>query len=557
MLQWPAMRKPWRTTALILFAAAVLFGGVLGDKLLAVGSGERKNLRIYTELLQAAHEHYGAEVEYRELVYSSINGMLRTLDPHTSFLTPEAYESMRERQAESFYGLGILVSMRNGQLTVISPLEGTPAWRLGLRAGDVINTIEGEPTDSMTLDEAVSKLKGPKDTQVSITILRRGLDEPLPLTITRAEIPQNTVRFAYMLEPGTGYIRLTDFSRSTAGEMNQALDKLLAQGMERLILDLRSNGGGLLDQTIEVASRFVPPRSLIVETRGRTRDSRQEFRSDSDDRMLNLPLVVLVNHGTASAAEILSGAIQDHDVGLVVGTPTWGKGLVQTVYNLSFGTGLALTTAKYYTPAGRLIQRDYTSYFDYYTHFDNQGTPSVVPEVTPLDGGEFETDLGRKVYGGGGITPDVEVDLPELPRMVQFLYARNAFFDFAVDYTSRHHVDDPAWQPPPDLLQQFFDFLQANGVASAEEIAEGLADAESRALVQRQIVADVMNAEVGPEASHRVMAAGDVQIQQALALFDRAAQLLAERRALGSDVPPDVEAPRPGVLGSVNEVKEN
>lgn len=528
------MTKPWRNTAIVLFTASLLAGGLVGDKLLAVSAETQGQMRLYTEILSLAHESYGDEVSYRDLVYASIDGMLRTLDPHTNFLSPESYESMKERQQGSFYGLGILVSMRNGQLTIISPIEGTPGWRLGLRAGDVISTIEGEPTDTMTLDEAVAKLKGPKDTQVNVTIMRRGLDEPLQLAITRDEIPQNTVRYAYMMEPGTGYIRLTDFSRSTAPEMEQALTKLRGEGMERLILDLRSNGGGLLDQTVAVSNFFVPDRTKIVETRGRLPSSYQSYQADGNHPPVDLPLVVLVNNGTASAAEILAGAIQDHDVGLVAGTPTWGKGLVQTVYNLSYGAGIALTTAKYYTPSGRLIQRDYSSYFDYYTHFENLRTPDVEapPDVEPeLDEPEFKTDLGRKVYGGGGIAPDVFVELPDGPPALQFLYSRNTFFDFAVDYQRRHaaSIRDLDWQPPPTFLDEFRDWLVQEKVATREEVDAMFEDQELAAYVSRQIHSDIFTAAFGTEAAHRVLARGDLQIQAALGLFDEAAKLLAER----------------------------
>ncbi|MEM8959980.1 MAG: S41 family peptidase [Acidobacteriota bacterium] len=528
------MKRSWRFLAWTLFLGAVAFGGLFGDQLLAVGDDETdEQIRLYTEMLQIAHDSYGTDVEYRDLVYASIRGMLRFLDPHTSFLSPEDYDSMRSRQQSSFYGLGILVSMRNGQLTVISPIEGTPAWRLGLRAGDVINSIEGEPTDTMSLDEAVNKLKGPKGTEVGISIVRRGLTEPLPLNVTRAEIPQNTVRYAYMIAPQTGYIRLTDFSRSTAGEMTEAIDDLESQGMERLVLDLRSNGGGLLDQVIEVAHRFVPPDTKIVETRGRTRDSDQSFFAE-DGRPLDKPLVVLVNNGTASAAEILAGAVQDHDVGLVVGTPTWGKGLVQTVYNLSYGAGIALTTAKYYTPSGRLIQRDYSSYFDYYTHFGGEDEDEQL-EVS-VDEPAFDTDLGRTVYGGGGITPDVEVDLPQLPEILQFLYARNAFFDFAVDFTRQNTIDSATWQPPADLLDRFGSWLLEEELVEPEEIEGKLQDETVSAYASRQIHADILNATFGTEASHRVLAAGDTQIQRALELFDEAEQLLASRQTMGTDV---------------------
>ncbi len=526
------MSKSWRNFAISLFAASLILGGVAGEKLMALSSESEAQLQLYTEVLQLAHDTYGAEVPYKSLVYSSIQGMLRTLDPHTNFLTPEAYDNMRERQQASFYGLGILVSKRSGDLTVISPIEGTPAWRLGLRAGDVISTIEGEPTNSMTLDEAVGKLKGPKGTQVNVHITRRGLEAPLQLAITRAEIPQNTVRYAYMMTPETGYIRLTDFSRSTTREIEEALEKLKDEGMQQLLLDLRSNGGGLLDQTVAVSRFFVPERSSIVETRGRLRDSHQSFVSDTSDAMLDIPLVVLVNNGTASAAEILAGAIQDHDVGLVAGVPTWGKGLVQTVYNLSYGTGIALTTAKYYTPSGRLIQRDYTSYYDYYyNRFDEEGNEEAPPEVS-IDSPEFKTDLGRKVYGGGGITPDELVEQPEGPTELQPLFAHNAFFEFAVEYHSRNKIDDETWQPPEGFVDEFREWLIGEEVATSEAVEEMLAEDDARNFTRRQIHSDIFTAAFGTEAAHKVLAKGDIQIQEGLGLFDEALELLNMRHEL-------------------------
>src|SRR3954467_11723483 len=252
------MKRSFRITAVVLFTLALVLGGMLGDRVLALTDEARDHLRLYTELVQVAHERYGAPVSYKDLVFSSIQGMLRTLDPHTNFLPPEAYTGMREKQQTSFYGLGILVGVRNGQLTVISPLEGTPAARLGIQAGDVISTIEGEPTETMTLDEAVGKLKGPKGTQVKISITRRGLPQPLTMSVTRAEIPQTTVRQSYMLNPTTGYIQLTEFARGSGREMADAIEKLRGSGMKQLVLDLRNNGGGLLDQAIDIADQFLP-----------------------------------------------------------------------------------------------------------------------------------------------------------------------------------------------------------------------------------------------------------------------------------------------------------
>jgi carboxyl-terminal processing protease len=531
------MRKPWRAVALSSFVSALVAGALFGERILAVSDHTKESLRAYAELLTAIHDSYGAEVSYRSLVYSSIDGMLRSLDPHTSFLTPQAYTGMRERQQESFYGLGILVGSRDGQLTVISPLAGTPASRMGLRAGDVISTIDGEPTAAMSVNEAVQKLKGPKDTEVTITIVRQGLDEPLEITITRAEIPQNTVRLAYMLTPQIGYLQLAEFSRGTGREVAQALERLKGEGMEKLILDLRNNGGGLLDQAIEVSDQFVPAGTAIVETRGRVRDSHQSYRAEGHHPELGLPLVVLVNGGTASAAEILSGAIQDHDVGLIVGTPTWGKGLVQTVYSLSYGAGLALTTAKYYTPAGRLIQRDYSSYFDYYDYdpLTGDGDEGEEPAPSPPGGEVFRTDLGREVYGGGGIAPDVVVELEDISEFETFLLTRNAFFRFGIDYYNRHPEIGESWQPPADILEDFERWLLTEELATPERLAEPFAAPKTREYMRLQIHAQVMNSASGQDMVQRILAQGDPQIQRALELFGRAQDLLDRRAALDTE----------------------
>jgi len=521
------MKRSWRITAVALFTLALVLGGMLGDRLLALTDETRDSLRLYTELVNVAHDRYGTEVSYKDIVFSSVQGMLRSLDPHTSFLPPDAYAGMREKQQTSFYGLGILVGVRNGQLTVISPLEGSPASRMGIQAGDVISAIEGEPTETLTLDDAVQKLKGPKGTQVRITIVRRGLDQPLSMSVTRAEIPQTTVRVAYMLSPDTGYIVLSEFSRGTGREMADAIEKLKGEGMKRLLLDLRNNGGGLLDQAIDVADQFLPDGSMIVETRGRTRDSVQEYRASGRHPELGVPVVVLVNEGTASAAEILSGAIQDHDMGLVVGTPSWGKGLVQTVYNLSYGAGLALTTAKYYTPSGRLIQRDYSSYFDYYTHAD-AGPPSAVTNAKI-----YHTDLGRKVYGGGGITPDVTVEDDEVSSFEQFLLARNAFVNFANDYLRRNPPPKSVdWRPQPASVDDFSRWAVSEKLATPEEMKEAMADQGFRDYALLQVRAEVLNTAVGQEARNRVVTQGDKQVKAAIGLFDRAQELLAQRRDL-------------------------
>ena len=517
------MRPRWRLTATVLFALTLLVASLFGDRLLALNHEAREVLRVYTELLKVSNETYGGETSYKDLVNASIDGMVRSLDPHTSFLTAEAYSQMRDRQQSSFFGLGILVGLRNAQITVITPIEGTPASRMGLRAGDIIAAIEGETTEGMSINEAVRQLKGPKGTEVTITISRPGLEEPFEVTIVRDEIPQISVRYQYMVGPETGYISISDFNRGTAREVREAVQVLRDQGMQQLLVDLRTNGGGLLDQAIEVVQQFLPQGSKVVETRGRTRDSHQEYFSEDPSPALDLPMVVLVGEGTASAAEIFAGAIQDHDVGLIVGTQTWGKGLVQTVYSLSYGAGLALTTARYYTPSGRLIQRDYSSWFDYSTHAN--GLDPL--EIDSEDGTEagivaYRTDLGRKVYGGGGITPDVIIEPQEIPTLLQLLLSRNAFFDFAVSYANRHPIESREWQVSDRVLEEFYDWVVEEELITREELTEETSDAAVAEEVRRNLRGELLNSAFGSEARYEVIAEGDPQILEALTLFEAA-----------------------------------
>ena len=526
------MRRSWRLVAVAVFFITLLLGGVFGNRVLAVTDEAREVLKVYTELVSAVHDRYPAERSYEELVNASIEGVVRTLDPHTSFLSAAAFDEMRNRQQSTFSGLGILVGMRNGRLTVITPIEGTPASRLGIRAGDIISSIEGEPTEGMGVDDAVTRLKGPKGTSVRIEIVRQSLPEPLELEITRAEIPQNTVRYAYMIAPDTGYIAVSDFNRGTGKEVRDAVATLKGEGMKQLLLDLRNNGGGLLDQAVVVSDQFVPAGGKIVETRGRTRDSFQDFNSSDRYEDLDLPVVVLVSDGTASAAEILAGAIQDHDIGLIVGTPTWGKGLVQTVYSLSYGNGLAVTTAKYYTPSGRLIQRDYSSWFDYASYRSSGERARDPVGAAPGEREIFYTDLGREVFGEGGIEPDVIVEPQALAPFVSFLLSRNAFFDFAIEFTADHEIESQDWRPPSDLLDRFGAWAIGHELVTAEELEEGFTEEESGEMAHRYVVAEIFNSAFGIEARYQVLAEGDQQILEALDLFDEAAALLARRQSL-------------------------
>jgi carboxyl-terminal processing protease len=385
----------------IVFCAIV--GGFFGRSALATQDQVPDQYKVFTAALNAVEDHYVGEVESDRLVYSAISGMLQTLDPHSSFMDPRTYAQMRERQEGRYYGLGITIVVVNGDITVLSLFEGSPAYQKGLRRGDIIAKISGEDTKGWTSDQAVRKLRGPKGTFVEISLKRTGYDNLIPLQVMRDEIHIPTIPAYFMVNSTTGYVRLQDFAENTNEELGRALKDLSAKGMRRLVLDLRNNPGGPLDQAIKVSNRFLPRGDLIVYTRGRVPNSDQNYHATDQSDYLNVPMIVLVNRNSASASEIVAGALQDHDRALVVGETTFGKALVQSVYRVSQGAGVAVTTARYYTPSGRLIQRPWDGSFDeYLTYTLREQNPDRQYNAEDLK----YTDAGRKVYSGGGIEPD-------------------------------------------------------------------------------------------------------------------------------------------------------
>jgi carboxyl-terminal processing protease len=523
----PAAR---RLAPLAFLAAVTVAGGLIGPKLAAVPDATSAGMKEYADLLATIRSWYADDIAPSKLVYASIQGMLSNLDPHTNFLEPEEYGAMQEKQRGSFYGLGIIISKRNGRITVITPLEGSPADRLGIRAGDIIDRVEGQPIDDLPVDAVVRKLKGPKGSKVRITIVRPGLPEPLQMTVTRAEIPTNSVSYAFMIEPGTGYIRLKDFTQTSSQELAESWEKLAAQGMKRLVFDLRSNPGGLLDQAVGVSDFFLSKGEKVVSTRGRTAGSDQTFVAPGKNTKPKIPVVVLINKGSASASEIVSGAIQDHDRGLIVGQTSWGKGLVQSVFTLSDGAGLALTTAKYYTPSGRCIQRDYKDVLEYLAPESGEDEGEA-----PDAGGTretYRTDAGRTVFGGGGIMPDVVVTAERLSRFDSTLYARGLFFEFAVQYRAKHpgiprdfHVNDA-------VRDEFFRFLDGKQDLgwSGSSRSQYEADKDPK-VIDRALREELLTAVYGREAGYRASLEGDVVLKKALTLFPEAEKLAAARAA--------------------------
>lgn len=523
-------------TLIVALAGATLLGGFYGNQLSGAPTPTElhKRLKEYTDLLNAVSAWAPEEIASDKFVYSSIDGMLRTLDPHTSFLEPKEYSDMQDRQKGTFYGLGILVTKRNDQVTVITPLEGTPAARLGIRAGDVISEVEGVTTDDLPLDDVVKRLKGPKGTTVNIKILRVGIEEPIPLSITRAAIPTNSISNVLMLRPGVGYIRIKDFTSTTVRELSEAVEKLEGEGMQRLVLDLRQNPGGLLDAAVGVSDHFLEKGQMVVYTKGRTPDAAQDYFAPGKHDQIDVPVVVLVNRGSASASEIVAGAIQDHDRGLIVGETSWGKGLVQSVYSLQYGAGLALTTSKYFTPTGRNIQRDYTSFYDYYVADEGDD----IAEIPLSQREQFKTDTGRVVYGGGGITPDVIVKQPELSRTTQVLEVRSAIFNYAVEYAAKHPELTTEIEITPSIVEDFAGFAATKDFAPIADIRDALAKPADRKYIERALKAEIVAAKYGFDASYRYRLQGDAQVEKALELFPEAqklASLAADMRARGGE----------------------
>jgi carboxyl-terminal processing protease len=508
-------------TGVVFVLSGGLAGGLLGGRSLALPERGGDPVGTFTQLLSVVQSRAAGNVDSQAVIEGAIRGMVRTLDPHTNYLDAEDYRHMLEEQQGSFSGLGIVISKpgHDKPLTVISPLDGTPAWNAGIRAGDVISQIEGTDTLDMAIDEALRRLKGPKGTQVTITVTRPGDEEPLHFTLTRDDIPTYSIRYAFMARPGVGYIKIENFTRTTEREMEEKIQALRREGMTQLVLDLRRNPGGLLEQAVRVADQFLRKGQMVVYTQGRIRGSDMEYRASGGGRHPDLPIVVLVDKFSASASEIVSGALQDHDRALIVGKPTWGKGLVQTVYPLSQGTALALTTARYYTPSGRLIQRDYNSLEDYLSYEDSDA-------AEPPHGEVRQTDAGRTVYGGGGIRPDVLVDREATSKFIDTLQRNQAFFNFAVDYNTHHKGLAKGFDVTPDMVDNFLSFLDRRKMTWTKTEVD--ADRDRLRAEIRQAISSTL---WGMEEGYRVSMEIDKQMQRALELFPEAQQLAALPRA--------------------------
>jgi carboxyl-terminal processing protease len=527
---------PAAVFAIILSAIA---GGLFGSSALARQDEVSQQYRVFTTALAAIEREYVENVPSDRLVYGAIDGMLHTLDPHSSFFDPKSYTQMRERQEGHYYGLGITIQSIDGDITVMSIFEGSPAYKKGLRRGDILAKVRDDKGNDLdmkgwTTDQAVKKLKGPKGTVVNVSIKRRGYEGLINMDVVRDEVNITTVRAAFMIDKETGYVKLDQFTETSDRELGDALQKLSTAGMKRLVFDLRENPGGALDQAIRVANRFLPKGNMIVYTRGRVPNANQDYRATEDSQYTHLPVVTLVNRNSASASEIVSGALQDHDRALIVGETTFGKALVQSVYPISDGAGVAVTTGRYYTPSGRLIQRPWDAAFDeYLTYTLREQTPERAHKASDLK----YTDSGRKVYSGGGVEPDKYVVGASYEgfnptRFGRLLFARQEFANFADQYVAegdtRFSAANKNKKPiargfavTDAMLREFREFLATRKVKIDED-----SFAKDETFIRAMIHFEIDSTLFGMDEARKNLIAKDPQAQFALGQFGEAENLL-------------------------------
>ena len=497
---------------IVFFCICALAGTVLQSKVGAQSATDqsqfRDNLKQFTDVYALVEQNYAEPIvgdKADDVIFDgAIPSMLHVLDPHSNFYDPKAFAKMREDQQGRYFGVGMLIQQQKDKIYVVTPYEGTPSYKAGIHPGDIIASINGKSTTGMNSEQVSKLLKGPKGTSVTLTTVRYGSPQPLSFTLVRDEIPHPSVDLAFQIQPGVGYIHLANFASETAGkEVDDAVDSF--GNMKGLVLDLRGNPGGLLSQAVEICDHLLSKGQIIVSQRGRAYPD-QVYTVTHGNGGRFYPIVVLVNRNTASAAEIVSGALQDHDRALIAGETTFGKGLVQTVYNLSDATALALTTYHYYTPSGRLIQRDYKgiSLYDYYYNHANALPANKTNTEVKL------TDSGRTVYGGGGITPDVKIETPKSNAFTDTLLIHQAFFHFAPQWVA-NHPKDTQFVMSDAVMAEFKKFLTAEKIDWNEKDFDA-----NLSWVQANIKSKIVTILNGQAQGLRVEAEWDPMIQKAI-----------------------------------------
>ncbi|HMF53205.1 MAG TPA: S41 family peptidase [Edaphobacter sp.] len=537
----PRTRRALLSVTVFLATCAVA-GSFINQRVSAQSATDestlRDSLRNFTGVYSLVEQNYADKMttdKADKAIYDgAIPGMLHVLDPHSNFYDPKAYAQMREDQHGRYYGVGMTIqpqpdpTAKGGtKIVVLYPFEGTPSFKAGIRPGDTILAVDGKSTEGMDSAGVAALLKGPRATHVVVTMSREGSSKPLDFDLVRDEVSRPSVDLAFTIKPGVGYIHVTNFMETTSREVGEALDKF--GNINGLVIDLRGNPGGLLNEAVNMSDKFLQKGQIVVSQRGRAFPDQVYRASHGSD--LKYPIVVLVNRNTASAAEIVSGALQDHDRALIVGETTFGKGLVQTVFQVSENTGLALTTYHYYTPSGRLIQRNYSnvSLYDYYYVRD--------PSTKAKDKSNLEvklTDSGRTVYGGGGITPDESIDNLKSNRFQDSLLQHYAFFNFSKHYLATHGSVGKDFVVDDAVMQEFKTFLKAppQNIEYSDQDIAGVQE-----WLKESIKSDLFTSQFGQLEGLKVRAEWDPQIAKAITYLP-AAQTLQDHLKLAQKTNP-------------------
>jgi carboxyl-terminal processing protease len=528
------MKQRWGVIGLVA-VISFLSGGWLLQRGVASDGNVYQQARLFDDVLGHVSTYYVDSIGETDLYQKATRGMLEQLkDPYSVLLTGDDYKALTEQTSGNYAGLGIQIDVRDGWITVVAPLPETPAERAGIETGDQIIEVDGKSTEGWKNDEAVKALRGEAGSKVGITIRRAGITDPMKFRLIRAQIHMRSVPPGTLFDRRVGYISLNPVSETSAEELRQEITAMKGKGMKSLIMDLRGNPGGLLDQGVKVADLFLDTRQEIVSTRGRARGSTKEFYDEARQAWPDLPIIVLVNDGTASAAEIIAGALQDHDRAVVVGAPTFGKGLVQTLFPLGEGVALKLTTARWFTPSGRTIQRIAKDEEDQATQAamavvadtvlnapDKESTDSALKE-RPI----FHTDGGRVVRGGGGIVPDLVVRPDTLTASERefakalgngFPQYRDALTSIALEAKKNHGVRTEAFKVTPAMRQEVYTRMRAHNVDVSESVFNG-----AGALIDEQLGYEVARYVFGRPAEFRRRAANDAQMQTAMGLLRKA-----------------------------------
>ncbi|MGC9337212.1 MAG: S41 family peptidase [Candidatus Cloacimonadia bacterium] len=502
-----------RKSLVIIIACLLVVGFFTGRFSSVKAENSSKDLysymRLFTEVLTKINQYYVEEIDPEETIFGAIDGMMDTMDPYTTFLTAEEFAELRTSTQGEFGGLGIHISTALGDyITVMSVIESGPAYYAGLLAGDEIISVDGTSTKGWDSDLAVQRLRGPKNSSVTIKVQREGIEEPLEFEIERDIVKIEGVPYVYEIKDGIGYIKITNFNASVGDDLHAALSELDAEGLDGVLIDLRFNPGGLLSQAIATVDEFLPENKLVVYTKGRQEGVEQEFYTRTPYAFNeDIPIIVLINQASASASEIFAGSLQDWDRALIVGENSFGKGSVQQLFPLSMGHGLKITTSKYYIKSGRCIDKGRTRSEQAQKETDNEND-NEKKEV-------FYTVGGREVYGGGGITPDVIIKQDTLNSFEVAVRSKNLFFSFAVNFLANNEINKD-FTLTDKVFHEFLDYIKEHDIEYTEKEL-----AESEKWLRNSLGAQIVSNKFGLEEGNKIAVKQDQQLQKALALFDQ------------------------------------